>query len=298
MRNTLLALALALPFIARSQSPKEIIVGPKDHIPQDLVDRLMGTRFADMQFTPEMVNLVINNPNSSESQVLLAFVDYLKEFVAMKQVAVSPSQHDELYSMAPSQCDIVGAGIEMGEFKSDFLAVGRIPTTMVFGFCDQVVYKVQMTVGVNGNTNPYKRFKRAFYETLSTNKKDTKYRLTLPTGFKMDNAEKLAREAQSLKIEGVYELFEANGPTPEKVAIYKDGETIRLLHLSGGYLPHDWAEGEQIGILFPTASERDYKGQFNSSLKTGYQTSVTFENENAFSYTRRNGKSYKYIRVK
>lgn len=298
MRKLLLTLGLAFPLVVQAQDPKEITISPTQKIPEKLLERMEGVRYGDVNFTKEAIDLLINNTQTAEAQVYRAFIDYLKESCSLKYVVVTEGQRNDLYKQAASRCDFVFPSLEIGEFKSDFLAVGKVPATMRLTFCDNVTYSIQMIIGVNGNTNYYKRFKREFIGAMYVENHDTKKRLSLPTGYQIPNAEQLAKENKSSKLEGVYEAFEADGPTPERIAIYKDGDTFRVVHLSGGYFPLDWQENEQIGVLIPTASERDFKGQFNDSMKNGYNTTVSFENDNAFSFSRRNGKSYKYIRVK
>lgn len=290
MRKVYLLFALLSSLCGYAQK-KVRTFGPKDNLDYEYVNALKGVKYADFGLNEAQEKYLIAHPESADIQTINAFVSSLQEKLGVTTV-VTNEQRDEMRKIARSVCDVVYCGIDIGDFKSDFMAIGKVPMTVKFTYCDSSVYYVQMVIRVDGNTNIYKKMKKEFSYILPEKGYDAKFKKQL------EQNPIVSKEPGNSSYEGIYKLFDSDGPTAHIVKIVQIETGLNLVNVSGGYFADDWKSGEVIGILHPTMSDGDFELEGWDSMKWRYKTTVVFPNKNSFQLTRRNGKIYKYVRIK
>jgi len=198
---------------------------------RELVEKLAETRFANLNFTKEIVDFIINNPQNPEVLVYLSFVKYLEEDLNFEKALVTNEQLMQVNSVASSICDIVLAQLEIGEFESDLAAVGKYPCALSFSFCDGSVYRYELKVNVTGMTNYSKKFRKIFQRDILNNlNHSTSENLKLdrlPLVMTEKEIQMYIDSSETKPHEGIFELFSSESNTAE----YKIGKEHEVLIL-------------------------------------------------------------------
>ena len=144
------------------------IINDNQPVPDSLKVALRGVKYGLWSFTQDQVDYISNNPTDSEVKMNLSILDYLKKDIKLKEVALTPTQTEQLSNIINSLCEVVTIEFTNEGFKSDFLAVGKIKDMQLkFTFCDSTFYVIQTDMNVTGNTNYSKKPRKHFAKRLT-----------------------------------------------------------------------------------------------------------------------------------
>jgi hypothetical protein len=152
----LLFLITVIAFEVKSQSKKEL---HKQHerILDTLSKKLGGVKYADLGFSKAQEDFLINNSNSVDAAILNGIRNYLKDLGLL--VIITDAQRRESLKQADSQCDYVKVDYDLGEFNSQFMAIGNYTFKFAFKFCDSSFYSFATKLRVTGITDYNKTIK-------------------------------------------------------------------------------------------------------------------------------------------
>ena len=238
-------------------------------------------------------------------QTFSAFADFLKSRFDFLQVALTPGQQKELYSVAKSACDIVECNIKTGELKSSFMAVGTINRNSIsFLFCDNSSFIVDLgKMNVNGATLWSSKIKdRLNALPFPKITYDETKKMELPRVPFVIAPSDLETYLATKKYfyEGEFEQTEPDEYGDKyKFGIMNSGDTIKVVYLAGAANSGDWKAGELKGFLLPTNSKKVFKSSMYYSNKSMYENvgSLIFDDENLFTIAINNFHQ-KFVRVK
>jgi hypothetical protein len=299
MKFTYKIFTLLLFSISSFAQPIIDTISPTDQIPMELIQRLEGVRFVDMYQSDEYVNYLSNNTSDIGIQLVLGFVNFLKEDLE-RPVAITSSQLEQLNGELQSICEVVKVDFN-AEFESDLLAIGRITNIQAgFLFCDGSIFYLKLPeYGVTGNTRQHKKIQRKFRERFPyAIPFDSAKTLSLPTleivSFQSNSADSLLQDSTASPFEGVYQYFSGSQTHVSKLAVMKHENNLKLIYLEGeGRFANDWQKGEVKAVLVETKSPNDFIVKITSGNKQKINGSLTFS-ENSFTINA-NSKSYRFI---
>lgn len=299
-----------LPLLSLGQSKKEIRKEKErehERMLDTLTQKLCGVKYADFRFSKAQENILINNSTSPDVQILMGIRSYLKNDLGL-EVIITTEQRIQALKISKSLCDYVIVNYELGDFESKFMAVGNIPFTLSFQFCDASAYPFTTKLNVNGLTN-YTSLIRStcqFQFPIARHYNESKVlkMSSNPIVLSLSDFDEYLNTSSSKNIhEGLYQLFSSSETTSNyKIGIYKNNDTLKVIYFDGADFSRDWAEGELKGFLIETKSENDFLVKWYSLEKTIGDASISFLNNNSFeiiSKSIRLGKGAdRYIRLK
>lgn len=276
--------------------------------------KLSGVKYVRLITTKDLVEIYKNNMStgnvSADLLVAVGFSDYVSNDLK-KAFVLTDEQIEMSYADAKSSCDFVLTEYSIGDFVSDFGAIGRLPLTVTFTFCDGSAHTFTKDVKVNGLSNYRIAFRKGFNNIINLEFDKTNYwmynvdnRLKMPSNPLIIEHDKFMQHLDTSKLvmknEGVFELFSSDDKTANyKVGIYNDSGTLKMIYFDGAKLKDDWKDGELKGILNNTKSDGDYILRYYNASKNEIKGFLTFVNENSFTIKLNNGKGVdKYIRIR
>jgi len=266
----------------------------------EFLSDLSGVRFINMYQNETYVEYLINNQQNLDVQLLMGFITFLKNDLEFP-VAVTMDQIRELESISNSTCDFVRVRLD-GEFKSDFLAVGKITGIVAaFEFCDNTVYFLELpSYPVNGLTNHPKKIKSEFLRRIPfkidydvSNVKSIRKNLV----YENLDSISVSNENDTSKpfLIGVYQYFNGGEIFFDKIVIFNNNGNLVMAFVSGKQkASKDWSKGEHLGELKKTSSQNDFILYFYLEDKTEAQGSVTFADGSLTLYY--SGKAHKFVK--
>lgn len=288
---------------------KPIIIQADESLPKELQEGLAGVKFGTIIQSDALEKFMIENTQNPEIKAFIGVFDYLKTEIRLSHVAITKQQNEEIKKLGKSTCDYVWIDINIGEFKSDFMAVGKMVGAFIeYGFCDKSYYRVMMPpISVNGNTNIEKKYKKEFttryFHAWDYNEKYKKKLIKNEIVISKEPFEEYLTKSDTLKYyEGVFKVLSSNVDVSQyEIGVYNKDGKIRIIYFSGADFSNDWSEGELKGILTPTMSNEDFLLEWFSADKQSLKGSLSFSNKNAFSIKTTNNNvmsEVKYIRIK
>lgn len=276
--------------------------------------KLSGVKFFEILTSQEerdIMKQIMGNPGESvDLQILNGIVDYANKDLELGLIYTN-EQLQQSFKYANSICDYVFFSYSIGAFKSDFMAIGKLPIEFTFIFCDNSEYKFKKTIGVNGSTNYRLTIRNLLSNTVNkkisfkkTLQYDSTSRLSIqkksPVINYPDFISYLDSSKSLSKYEGLFELFHSENTAARlKLGIYNDKGVLKLLYFGGSHYKNDWNEGELKGILTLTKSESDLLVKLYDAFKFERNFAMKFSDSNAFDLISLETKSTdRYVRIK
>jgi hypothetical protein len=252
-----------------------------------LKKKISGVRFADLRFTKAQEQLFLSNASSPDAQLLLGIVNYLKKDLGLL-VIVTQEQRIEALKNAKSRCDLVFFDYDIGQFKSSFAAIGTIPFSFSFSFCDKSKYTFTTKLNVSGLTILSNKTRATCYsEFACTRKFDINKKMSVQKNPSLisltDFTKYLDTSLTKLPIEGIFQLFSSSNNTSKyKLGICNMKDTLKIIYFDGADFSEDWAEGELKGYLTKTNSDSHFFAKWNNLDKSTIDAALTLINPNSF----------------
>jgi len=288
MRGLFLLCLLYIVSINCFPQSKAEIKKQKERSIDTLKKKISGVRFADFGFSKAQEQIFINNATSPDAQLLTGIVNYLKMDLGL-QVIITQEQRNESLKIAKSRCDVVFFTYDVGQFKSSFGAIGNVPFSFSFLFCDKSKYSFNTKLHVDGLTILANKTRQTcFFEFAYKRKFDINQKILIQKNSSLislaDFTKYLDTSLHKLPIEGIYQLFSSsNNSSKYKIGICNRNDTLYIVYFDGANYSEDWTEGESKGYLTKTMSESDFFVKWFSLDKTLMEGAITFaNNHNSF----------------
>ena len=282
----LLLLVISFHITVLSQSKSEI-KKQKERSIDTLKNKISGVKFADLGLSKAQEQLFLNNAISPDAQLLIGIVNYLKSDLGL-QVIVTQEQRTKALKFARSRCDLVYFNFDVGQFKSSFGAIGTIPFSFSFSFCDKSKYSFNTKLHVDGLTILNNKTRQTcLFEFSYKRKFDINQKILIQKNPSLisltDFTKYLDTFSHKLPIEGIYQLFSSSNNTSKyKIGIYNIQDTLKVIYFDGADFSEDWVEGEIKGYLIKTNSDSHLFAKWNTFDKTIIDAAVTLINTNSF----------------
>lgn len=273
--------------LSQSKKEKKAKAPPKLTKIDSLQKKLSGIKYIDLGLSKTYEDLIVNNSNSADAQFLIGIVNYLKQDLRL-EVIVSAEQRKQLVKIAKSKCDIGFFDFEIGQFKSNFAAVGNYPFTFSFIFCDSSKYSFVDKIRVNGLSNYANSIRNTCYFNFQFIRKyNQEETLICPINDIVISKNAfytyIDTALNKKPVEGVYRLFSSNSYTSNyTVGVFAHQDTLKIIYFEGADFSNDWREGEIKGYLTETMSPEDYLLTWYSLDKKIILGSLSFLNKNSF----------------
>jgi len=294
---------IAFNLSAISQEKKdESFIELQNKISSDLGKKLSGVRYALMNATKEEVQNILNHKDQQDMVGYLS--NYLKEYLGIKKFAFTETQKNELFSAKDiSICDIVEVGLDPGQYKKQFGALGVYRgSSLLFRFCNGDQYKVFLSdIMVDAYSYHPNRFNAAFkriaipsIQYQEANRLKLKNLRIVNTKAGIDSQianprNPIVGEFKSLGLD--------KNIIPYQIAIIADSLNYVMVYM-GGMNNNDWIVGELKAELIPTKSEKIFLCKwYDRSKKLGGEQTIIFDDYNSFEIK---GEYYndKYVRLR
>ena len=262
-----------------------------------LQTKLSGVKYAYFLFSETERKVLLqqlgNIGNTVDFQIISGIIDYFNKDLLISHI-VTDEQKKQSFENANSACDYVYFSFSLGAFKSDFMAIGKIPFEFTFTFCDKSEYSFKRIIPVNGLTN-YRITFRNVMNNLVNRYIDRKNKWSYNEANKLRMKENpivirykdfmnyLDTNKNLSKYEGLFELAYSDVGTSRQIfGIYNDNGQFKLVYFEGSYFSSDWDDGELKGELKLTKSETDILVKYYDSHKLGTNFLMKFNDTNAF----------------
>jgi hypothetical protein len=149
-------------------------------------------RYLDFLLNKEQESMMISNPQFRD--LFQRFTDYFKQEFGFTGAIITNNQRTEVYSNRKSICEILLVNLTLGDFQSQFMAVGYYDLKMAFLFCDNQGFVFESQLNVNGATPNFARpVKRGLDKTFRTKPKAIRNsnNLTIQRGEIVSNASEI-----------------------------------------------------------------------------------------------------------
>lgn len=281
-----------------SKGYSQIEVVSQSKIPQDLISRLQGVKYAIVPFSKDGFDAY----KSTQLNILQmeSIGRFFTERLNINTFSFIPDNTSNLLKNLNSFCEQVVVGFDPGRFVSTFGAVGNYRNaSLSLRFCDGKTFKINLNpISVSGLTNWPSRLYSAlssisFPQKMSYSKDK---QLLLPKYDTVINKTEFDSSIVSKKnyYEGIYKSIGLEISYEIGIVTIKD--STHIFYVSGGY-KEDWFQGERKGLLRPTKEQKTFFADWIGSEKIlGHDYLIEFEDENRFTLTKGDRKDV-YVRI-